>query len=134
MIIEKNNIFETQDLENEEIKEKEVIQKKDLSNGLNVTDKYFINIKKNKVKNIFDRVCDHNGGKLIYRNDLKKAICPMHNWEINPINGSYFNVNVNKAPIQFSENKDQIISDKTKLLTRIMLKVSQLVNFVDDKI
>ena len=32
------------------------------------------------------------------------------------------------------KNKDQIISDKNKLLTRIMLKVSQLVNFVDDKV
>ena len=118
MIIEKNNIFETQDLENEEIKEKEVIQKKNLSNGLNVTDRYFINIKKNKVKNIFDRVCDHNGGKLIYRNDLKKAICPMHNWEINPINGSYFNVNVNKAPIQFLEKKDQIIIYNNKKIPK----------------
>ena len=49
----------------------------ELEEGISSFDQFFVNKNKKKI-NIFDRNCDHAGGKLISRNG--NIICPMHNW------------------------------------------------------
>ena len=46
---------------------------------------------------IFDRVCDHNGGRLSLRGE--KASCPLHGWEFDLKLQSYTNANCRKEPL-----------------------------------
>lgn len=46
---------------------------------------------------IYDRVCDHNGGKLSLREG--GASCPLHGWRLDLSNGLYKNVGCKKNPI-----------------------------------
>ena len=50
--------------------------------------------KKKKELSIYDRICDHNSGKLISKDG--KTFCPMHNWEFVPQTGVYKNGLVKK--------------------------------------
>ena len=59
-----------------------------ISEGVNFVDEFII-FKKNDELSIYDRVCDHNSGKLISKNG--KTFCPMHNWEFIPETGIYKN-------------------------------------------
>ena len=72
MFVKKNKFFEKFQKEKIEIKISE------LKNKLNIFEDFFI-FKKDKKIRIYDRVCDHAGGKLISKNN--KIICPIHNWE-----------------------------------------------------
>jgi len=54
-----------------------------LNSEINVFDNFIISKKKNNIK-IFDRKCDHMGGKLISRG--KETLCPIHMWKFKPIN------------------------------------------------
>ena len=49
--------------------------------GINTFPNFFIKKEKGKIIYVIDRTCDHNGGKLINKQD--KAICPLHGWELN---------------------------------------------------
>jgi CMP-N-acetylneuraminate monooxygenase len=49
-----------------------------------------------KIK-IYDRVCDHNGGRLSLKED--GAICPLHGWRLDLSSGFYTNVSCSKKPI-----------------------------------
>jgi CMP-N-acetylneuraminate monooxygenase len=46
---------------------------------------------------VYDRVCDHNGGRLISRSGEMK--CPLHGWTFDPLAGSYTNVECRKVPL-----------------------------------
>ena len=46
---------------------------------------------------IYDRVCDHNGGKLSLREGV--ASCPLHGWVLDLSNGLYTNAGCTKEPI-----------------------------------
>jgi CMP-N-acetylneuraminate monooxygenase len=46
---------------------------------------------------IYDRVCDHNGGRLSIKGGT--ASCPLHGWELDLSNGLYNNVRCIKTPI-----------------------------------
>lgn len=46
---------------------------------------------------VYDRVCDHNGGRLISRSGEMK--CPLHGWTFDPVRGSYTNVECRKVPL-----------------------------------
>ncbi len=59
-----------------------------ISEGVNFVDEFIV-FKKNDELSIYDRVCDHNSGKLISKNG--KTFCPMHNWEFIPETGIYKN-------------------------------------------
>ncbi len=48
----------------------------------------FIIVKDKKIK-IYDRNCDHMGGKIISKN--KEHICPIHQWKFDPLSGKYSN-------------------------------------------
>ena len=107
LIINKNIEFDILPTEYIKNKKKVILKKTDLNDGLNVTEDFFINKSKNDYK-VFDRICDHNGGKLIYRKDKNSAICPYHNWRINPLNGKYLNLNFKKKEIKFKNNHNNI--------------------------
>mgnify|MGYP006138153981 CR=1 FL=1 len=59
-----------------------------INEGLNFTEEFIVFKKKDELS-IYDRVCDHNSGKLISKNG--KTFCPMHNWEFIPETGIYKN-------------------------------------------
>lgn len=46
---------------------------------------------------IYDRTCDHNGGKLSLRG--KSASCPLHGWELDLKLGFYINARCHKKPV-----------------------------------
>jgi len=46
---------------------------------------------------IYDRVCDHNGGRLSLTGTVVR--CPLHGWEFDPSAGKYLNVNCEKKPL-----------------------------------
>ena len=56
----------------------------DLKDDINFTEEFIIYKNKNNL-NIYDRICDHNSGKLISKDN--KTFCPMHNWEFLPKKG-----------------------------------------------
>ena len=64
-----------------------------INEGVNYTEEFII-YKKKKELSIYDRICDHNGGKLISKNE--KTFCPMHNLEFVPETGTYVNGLVKK--------------------------------------
>ena len=59
-----------------------------INEGVNFTDEFIIFKKQNDLS-VYDRICDHNSGRLISKNG--KTFCPMHNWEFNPETGAYKN-------------------------------------------
>lgn len=46
---------------------------------------------------IYDRICDHNGGKLSLREGV--ASCPLHGWKLDLSSGFYTNARCSKKPI-----------------------------------
>ena len=56
-----------------------IINKKNLGNKSLICTSNYIIFKNKKNYQIFDRKCDHAGGKIISKN--LKNICPMHGWE-----------------------------------------------------
>jgi CMP-N-acetylneuraminate monooxygenase len=81
-----------------------------ISEGVNFVDEFII-FKKNDELSIYDRVCDHNSGKLISKNG--KTFCPMHNWEFVPETGIYKNGLIKKKKeYEISNNKISVIEKK----------------------
>jgi CMP-N-acetylneuraminate monooxygenase len=78
-----------------------------LKNGINNLENLIINVDfENKKMKIYDRICDHNGGRLITRQN--KIICPLHNWQFNADTGEYVNVNYKKKPLYSGKIEDKI--------------------------
>ena len=70
-------------------KEKEFkINLNELKSGINFFESFIVYQDNNGIK-IYDRKCDHAGGKIISKNG--SAICPIHMWKFNPANGFYDN-------------------------------------------
>jgi CMP-N-acetylneuraminate monooxygenase len=78
-----------------------------LKNGINNLENFIINVdfESGKMK-IYDRICDHNGGRLISRQN--KIICPLHNWQFNAGTGEYVNINYKKKPLYSGKIKNKI--------------------------
>ena len=57
----------------------------------------FLFHKNNKLIKIYDRVCNHNLGKLFLKGN--NAICPLHGWELELENEKYINVSCSKKPL-----------------------------------
>ena len=64
-----------------------------INSGINYLENFIIFKDKSGIK-IYNRICDHNGGKLI--SNKGKTICPMHNWEFLPEKGIYRNGHIKK--------------------------------------
>ena len=86
-----------------------------INEGINYTEEFII-YKKKKELSIYDRICDHNGGKLISKNE--KTFCPMHNWEFVPETGTYVNGLVKKKK-EFKISNNQILIDEKKFQPEI---------------
>ena len=80
-----------------------------IDEGVNFTDEFIV-FKKNEELSIYDRICDHNSGKLISKNG--KTFCPMHNWEFEPKTGTYKNGLVKKKKEYEIENNKILVSNK----------------------
>lgn len=92
--------------------------KNEISEGINVFEKFFVKRKDNKINWVIDRICDHNFGKLICDKQKMIAKCPMHDWKLNLSNLNYENIKLKKKTINFYENKKYIsIPNKEKYLT-----------------
>ena len=109
MFIKKNKLFETL------TQKKIIINLSELKKKLNVYDDFFI-IKEGKKIKIYDRVCDHAGGKLISKDN--KIICPIHNWEFCIKNKKYKN-GFNKKELKFNIHKNKIEFDITNNIPKI---------------
>ena len=70
-------------------KDKEVkISLNQLKSGINFFESFIIYKNNNDIK-IYNRICDHAGGKIISKDG--NAICPVHMWKFNPSTGYYDN-------------------------------------------
>jgi len=77
----------------------------EISDGLNFYSEFFIYKKNSKIK-VFDRNCDHAGGKLLQKIGENKATCPVHGWAFDPSTGHYDNkVKKKELSFQIKENK-----------------------------
>ena len=81
------------------------INKSDLIDGINSYEDFIVYKNSDEIK-LFDRKCDHAGGRLISTNK-NKIICPMHKWEFDPSISSYKN-NITKPQIKFQETEELI--------------------------
>ena len=93
------------------------IKIQDLIEGINSFEDFII-YKDDENLKVFDRKCDHAGGKIISKND--KHICPMHNWEFNPIKGEYSNC-IKKKQCNYKINNKVLIIEKEKLVPKLKI-------------
>jgi CMP-N-acetylneuraminate monooxygenase len=100
----------------------------ELKEGINSFDQFFVNKNKEKI-NIFDKNCDHAGGKLISRNGI--IICPMHNWELD-INSLTYKNGIKKKQIDFKIKNNSIKFTIEEIIPEISL--SKKFNYSDLKI
>ena len=54
---------------------------------------------------VYNRVCDHNGGKLISKND--ETLCPIHMWRFDPSTGFYEN-GIKKKELNYTIDKKNL--------------------------
>lgn len=95
----------------------------DVKQGINFFENFIIYKKNNQIK-IYDRKCDHAGGKIISKNG--KAICPIHMWKFNPSTGFYEN-GVKKKEIKYFINKNFINID-LPFYTPVINKIKKNLN------
>ena len=88
-------------LKNSIIKKEIKISLDEIKSGDNFFENFIIFKDENDLK-IYDRTCDHAGGKIISKNG--KTICPIHMWKFNPSTGQYDN-GVKKKELDYSINQ-----------------------------
>ena len=90
--------------------QKVTIDLNQIDEGVNFTDEFIV-FKKDDELSIYDRICDHNSGKLISKNG--KTFCPMHNWEFVPETGIYKNGLIKKKKeYEISNNQILVVNKK----------------------
>ena len=97
-------------------KVKEVkINLNELKPGTNFFENFIIYQDDNDIK-IYNRKCDHNGGKIISKDG--KAICPMHMWKFNPSTGYYDN-GFKKKEVKYLIDKNFLIINDYSYIPKI---------------
>ena len=89
-------------------------------NGINCFDNHLI-FKNNELINVYDRICDHSGGKIISKDN--KHICPQHNWEFDPVKGIYKN-GIKKNKIKYRLKNKKIFIENLIQTPKITQKIS----------
>jgi CMP-N-acetylneuraminate monooxygenase len=86
------------------------LQLDSLNNGINNFENFiiYVDIASGTMK-IYDRICDHNGGRLISKQN--KIVCPLHNWQFSPITGEYVNIGKKKNPLYSGKIKKEFNLD-----------------------
>ncbi len=87
------------------------IQIDEISQGFNQLKDFFV-LREDDNFIIYDRKCDHNGGKLCASEN--SIFCPLHNWEFDINEGEYTN-KVKKKKIDFIVKDDNILIEKENL-------------------
>lgn len=103
-----------------------------LNDGVNHLKDLIIFKEKNKIK-IYDRICNHNGGRLISKAD-KKIVCPLHNWQFNPESGKYLNNKCEKKSLEFELDRDQLkikLNIKTPIFSQSELTKKTKITFLN---
>ena len=96
----------------EKKKNEHLISLNSIKNGINCLENFIIFKEKENIS-VYDRICDHNGGKIISKDN--KHICPIHNWDFNPKSGHYKNgVKKNKKNFSLIEN-NIVIEEEEKI-------------------
>ena len=91
-------------------------------------DESFLFHRDNNIIKVYDRVCNHNLGKLYLKN--KNAICPLHDWELDLSTGKYLNPSCTKKPLRII-NINELKSENIKIeLNKLRLKT---INFKSKK-
>ena len=103
-------------LENLKSIEKYKVDLNKLSEGTNLFENFIIFKNKKRFK-IYNRICDHAGGKIISKNG--ETICPVHQWKFNPGTGFYQN-GIKKKELNFSINNNIIEIEILKLKPKIV--------------
>ena len=92
----------------------------DLKDDINFTEEFIIYKNKNNL-NIYDRICDHNSGKLISKDN--RTFCPMHNWEFLPKKGCYTNgLKKEKKKFEIKNNRIYVQENKFEPLIKFFNK------------
>ena len=112
--------------QNKIYKEKFSIRVDDLTKKINFFDKFIIVKDKDNFK-IFDRTCDHAGGRLISKND--KVYCPIHLWEFKPAEGIYTN-KIKKKQIDYKIKNKKINFSISHYVPQILRKLENNKNIV----
>ena len=114
----KNNTFIDHGyIHNDRIK---VIHKVELSNlqeGINQYNEFIV-FKSKKNYRIFNRNCDHAGGRLMKSQDNSNLYCPVHNWVFNPEKGKYLN-GFKKEETQYKISNNKLIFSLDQLKPKI---------------
>jgi CMP-N-acetylneuraminate monooxygenase len=61
---------------------------------------------------VVSRVCDHAGGKLLLRNDIGQAVCPMHGWRLDLETLRYCNVQMAKRRLPFEVQDGVLVTER----------------------
>ena len=98
------------------ITEEDSINIESLEQGANLYQDFIV-YKDEEIINIYNRICDHNGGRLCKHNE--KIVCPYHGWEFNPKKGGYENVQVVKKKEDFTVTAGKIIISKETYIPKL---------------
>lgn len=88
--------FDLEEVTFVDVKTSQNIDLQALNKGVTQFDEFFV-WQDDEVIKIFDRACDHSGGKLISRGNAIQ--CPLHGWALDPKTGKYKNVDCSKKPL-----------------------------------
>ena len=106
------------------LKKKETIEIKNLKSEVNLFNNYII-YKSSNILKVYDRNCNHAGGRIISKNNEHK--CPLHNWKFDPKTGKYFNGIEKKECSYIIKNKKIIIKEKDLIPTITKSKKNSLI-------
>ena len=93
----------------------EKIKLNQIKQGINCFSDFIVVKNKNDLT-VYDRNCDHQGGKIISKNG--NHICPMHNWKFDPQTGTYKN--------GFKKEKKDYLIKKGQLLIDVSEKIPKI--------
>jgi CMP-N-acetylneuraminate monooxygenase len=97
-----------------------------LKKKINFFENYIIVNEKENFK-IFNRICDHAGGRLVSRDD--KVYCPIHLWEFKPTEGKYVN-NIKKKEIKYIIKNEKLIFSIKKNTPRIKKELNNKTDLI----
>lgn len=109
------------------------IRKAETPEGLSFTDDVML-LRRGDELSAYDRVCDHNGGRLISKPASGTALCPFHGWEFNPHSGKYLNVNATKeqlAVMDRGETWEMLIPKSVPVLPQSKKKQSVTIRYLN---
>ena len=123
--MQNNNFIDHGFIPNDRIKVNHEVELSNLNEGINQFNEFVV-LKKQKDYKVFNRNCDHAGGRLIKSQNSSNLYCPVHNWVFNPEKGRYSN-GIKKEEIKFDiiNNKLTFSLDKLKPKIKIISEKSE---------